>query len=177
MNTITLVTAPGDRVRRPVRGAQRVSTATFDEFYRSHRADAVRWAAALVGDRAVAEELAHDALAAVASRFERLDNPGGYLRRVVVNRCASWHRSHARELRRMHRATAGEPSSYSAETNEILGALAVLPFKQRVAVTLRFWADWTDEQIADALECAPATVRVLVHRGLNVLRTELREDA
>ena len=77
----------------------------------------------------------------------------------------------------MRRASAGEAWSYTPETNEMLTALAVLPFKQRVAVTLRFWADWTDEQIAEALDCAPATVRVLVHRGLNALRTELREEA
>lgn len=149
---------------------------SFDEFYRTHRADAVRWAAALVGDRAVAEELAQDALAAVGGRLGRLDNPGGYLRRVVVNRCASWHRSHARELRRMRRASAGEASSYTPETSEMLGALAALPYKQRAALTLRFWADWTDEQIADALDCAPATVRVLVHRGLAALRNELQDE-
>lgn len=169
----TLVAAPGGQVW----GAQRVSQDEFDEFYRRHRADAVRWAAALVGDRAVAEELAQDALAAMASRFAGLDNPGGYLRRVVVNRCASWHRSHRRELRRMRRATAGEGSTYTVETSEMLGALAVLPYKQRAAVTLRFWADWTDEQIAAALDCAPATVRVLVHRGLASLRAELQEEA
>ena len=176
MNTITLVTSAGLPTRRPVRGIPDVSATTFDDFYKAHRADAVRWAAALVGDRAVAEELAQDALATVAARFGRLDNPGGYLRRVVVNRCASWHRSHGRELRRMRRATAGTPSSYTPATDEMLGALAVLPYKQRAAVTLRFWADWTDEQIAEALDCAPATVRVLVHRGLNVLRAELAAD-
>lgn len=43
---------------------------TFDEFYRAHRADAVRWAVALVGDRAVAEELAQDALLAVGNRLK-----------------------------------------------------------------------------------------------------------
>jgi RNA polymerase sigma factor (sigma-70 family) len=176
MKTITLVADP-DGPGPPVRGAPRVTDTDFDEFYLAHRADAVRWASALVGDRAVAEELAQDSFAAVAGRFARLDNPGGYLRRVVVNRCSGWHRSHARELRRMRRATAGVPSTYTAETDEMLGALAVLPFKQRVAVTLRFWADWTDDQIAEALGCAPATVRVLVHRGLNALRTELREES
>lgn len=145
----------------------------FDDFYRAHRTDAVRWAVALVGDRAVAEELAQDALATMNGRLAGLDNPTGYLRRTVVNRAASWHRSHAREQRRIHRAAAGQPTSYSAETHEMLGALATLPHKQRAAVALRYWADWTDEQIADALGCAPATVRVLVHRALATLRTEI----
>ncbi len=143
------------------------------DFYRSHRADAVRWAVALVGDRAVAEELAQEALIAVSARLEGLDNPTGYLRRTVVNRAASWHRSHAREQRRIHRAAAGQPTSYSAETHEMLGALAALPYKQRVAVALRYWDDWTDEQIAEALGCAPTSVRVLVHRALATLKQEM----
>jgi DNA-directed RNA polymerase specialized sigma24 family protein len=144
-------------------GAPPVSTSTFDHFYRAHRPDAVRWAVALVGDRGVAEELAQEALATMSGRLDVLDNPIGYLRRTVVNRAASWHRSHAREQRRIHRAAAGQPTSYSAETHEMLGALATLPY----------WDDWTDDQIADALGCAPATVRVLLHRALATLRTEI----
>ena len=154
-------------------GASPVTTTEIDHFYRSHRTDAVRWAVALVGDRAVAEELAQDALIAVSARLEGLDNPTGYLRRTVVNRAASWHRSNAREQRRIHRAAAGQPTSYSAETHEMLGALAALPYKQRAAVALRFWDDWTDEQIAEALDCAPASVRVLVHRGLATIKQEI----
>ena len=154
-------------------GASPVTTTEIDHFYRSHRTDAVRWAVALVGDRAVAEELAQDALIAVSGRLGGLDNPTGYLRRTVVNRAASWHRSNAREQRRIHRAAAGQPTSYSAETHEMLGALAALPYKQRAAVALRFWDDWTDEQIAEALGCAPASVRVLVHRALATLKQEI----
>jgi RNA polymerase sigma factor (sigma-70 family) len=91
----------------------------------------------------------------------------------VVNRAASWHRSNAREQRRIHRAAAGQPTSYSAETHEMLGALATLPYKQRAAVALRYWDDWTDEQIAEALGCAPTSVRVLVHRALATLKQEI----
>lgn len=148
-------------------------TAAFDDFYRTHHGDAVRWAVGLVGSRAVAEELAHDSLAAVGGRLATLDNPTGYLRRTVVNRARSWLRSHERELRRVRRASAGAPTSYSPETDEMLDALSVLPYKQRAAVTLRYWCDWTDDEIADALECAPATVRVLLHRGIATLKKEI----
>ena len=48
----------------------------FDDFYRTHRADAVRWAIALVGDRAVAEELAQDSLVAVGAKLRTIDEPG-----------------------------------------------------------------------------------------------------
>ncbi len=152
-----------------------MDTTDFDTFYRAHHADAVRWAVALVGSREIAEELAHDSLEAVRPRLAGLDNPGGYLRRVVVNRARSWHRWHTRERRRVLRSVAGQPTSYTEPTNEMLDALASLPYRQRAAVTLRYWADWTDEQIADALGCAPTSVRVLLHRGIAALRADLKE--
>ena len=154
----------------------RTMTSTgFDDFYRTHRADAGRWAVALVGSPEVGEELAQDSLEAVGHRLASLDNPAGYLRRTVVNRAASWHRWHIRSRRREVRSVAGQPTAYTQPTNEMLDALAVLPYKQRAAVTLRYWADWTDEQIAEALDCAPASVRVLLHRGIAALKKEIAE--
>ena len=147
----------------------------FDDFYRTHRANAVRWATALVGSPEIGEEIAQDALHAVGTKLPTLDNPVGYLRRTVVNRAASWHRWHIRERRRVARATAGQATSYTSATNEMLDALAVLPYKQRAAVSLRYWADWTDDQIADALDCSPCSVRVLLHRGLAALKKEIAE--
>ena len=147
----------------------------FDDFYRTHRADAVRWAVALVGSPEIGEEIAQDSLVAVGRRLPTLDNPAGYLRRTVVNRAASWHRWHIRSLRREARSVAGQPTVYTEPTHEMLDALTTLPYKQRAAVTLRYWADWTDEQIADALGCAPTSVRVLLHRGLAALKKEIAE--
>lgn len=155
--------------------ARTMTTIEFDDFYRTYRGDAVRWATALVGSPEVGEELAQDALAAVGRRLGSLENAGGYLRRTVVNRAASWHRLHVRQRRRVARWAAGQATSYTESTNEMLDALAVLPFKQRAAVTLRYWADWTDEQIAEALQCAPASVRVLLHRGIAALKKEIAE--
>ena len=147
----------------------------FDDFYRTHRAHAVRWATALVGSPEIGEEIAQDALHAVGRKLPTLDNPAGYLRRTVVNRAASWHRWHIRERHRVARVTAGQATTYTAATNEMLDALAVLPYKQRAAVSLRYWADWTDDQIADALDCSPSSVRVLLHRGLAALKKEIAE--
>jgi RNA polymerase sigma factor (sigma-70 family) len=149
--------------------------ADFDSFYRSHRLDAVRWATALVGNREVGEELAQDALMAVGRKLSTIDHPSAYLRRTVVNRAASWHRWHGRSRRRESRSVAGEPLVYTEPTNDMLDALAILPYKQRAAVTLRYWADWTDEQIAEALDCAPTSVRVLLHRGIAALKKEIAE--
>lgn len=154
----------------------------FDAFYRQHHRDAVRWAAALVGQRHVAEELAHDALVRTAARLEHLDNPGAYLRRSVVNACRSWHRSHGREAARLSKVVRSDQAlstgaaPLSDTSVEVLDVLARLPYRQRAAVVLRFWADWPDDHIAEALGCRPASVRVLVHRGLATLREQLTEE-
>jgi RNA polymerase sigma factor (sigma-70 family) len=48
--------------------------------------------------------------------------------------------------------------------------LAELPDRMRAAIVLRFYEDLPDAQIAELLDCAPATVRSLIHRGLARLR-------
>jgi RNA polymerase sigma factor (sigma-70 family) len=145
-------------------------------FYAAYRVDAARWAVALTGRRDVGEDLAQDALVRTAARLGVIDNPPAYLRRTVVNACRSWVRAATREQQRVERAHAGRPASVSANSHELLDSLARLAYKQRAAVVLRYWADWTDEQIAAALDCRPATVRVLLHRGLAALRKELEDD-
>ena len=153
--------------------------ASFDEFYREHRADAVRWASALVGRTDVGEELAQDALLRTGQRLATLDEPVAYLRRTVVNASRSWFRAASREQRRVEivsrgRRTAGEGRLPDASA-EVLDILSRLPYRQRAAVVLRYWADWPDADIAAALGCRDATVRQLVRRGLTDLRAQLHE--
>ena len=49
-------------------------------------------------------------------------------------------------------------------------AIAALPYRQRVAIVLRFWHDCTEAEIAAALGCRPGTVGSLIHRALAELR-------
>ena len=66
------------------------------------------------------------------------------------------------------------------EIDEVLGALATLTPKRRIALVLRFYEDQGVEAIAAALGCRVGTARSLVHRGLATLRktleTEVRDD-
>ena len=103
----------------------------FDEFYRANRAKAVRWASALVGDPAIGEELAQEALASVGGKLASVDDPPAYLRHTIVNRAASWHRTHKREQRRLQRSMTGSVESYTQQTNEMLDALRGLPYNQQ----------------------------------------------
>lgn len=145
----------------------------FNSFVRLERDSMLRLAVLMVGSVAEAEEAVQDAFAAVSARWETLENPGGYLRTSVVNSCRQI-------IRRRDTARRASPSpagpTWQATTIEMHDALFSLSDRQRIAIVLRYFMDWNDQEIADSLQCRPATVRSLLRRGLNQLRKDLRHD-
>lgn len=129
----------------------------------------VQLAFLLIGDAAAADEIVQEAFLQVHRRWSRLDNPGAYLRTAVVNAC----RSHQRHRRVVERKSIHAPESADLGANELGDALNKLPYRQRAALALRYFADLTDDDIATALDVRPATVRSLIHRGLTALRKNI----
>jgi RNA polymerase sigma factor (sigma-70 family) len=147
------------------------SRAALVALYDQEHAAMLRLACLLVGSRAVAEEVVQDAFLAVSERWSAIDNPGGYLRTAVVNRCRSAVRRRAteRQYASFDTATVDAPT----ELVELRAALAALSERARTVVVLRYFADLPDSDIAATLGCRVATVRSIVHRSLRTLRKEL----
>lgn len=143
----------------------------FTPFFRAEYTAAVRLARALGVSVAASEDLVQEAFVRVHERFFGLDNPGGYLRTVVVNLCRDWHRRQSRERR--HLSGSSDRPPVSLDARELLDVLARLPYRWRAVLVLRYWADWTEVEIAAALGCRPGTVKTLAARGLGRLRKEL----
>jgi RNA polymerase sigma factor (sigma-70 family) len=137
---------------------------SFEAFYRRSWRDAVGWAAGLTGDVGAGEEIAQEVFVRAAERFDELENPAGWVRVAVVNAARSWHRARVRRLRREQRS-ASPDRAHAVGTDELLGSLACLSYGQRAVVVLRYWADWDEATIADALGCRAATVRSRPKRG------------
>ncbi len=146
----------------------------FETFYRSSWHDAVRWACALTGSIAAGEDIAQTAFTRIADRYDHLDNPGGYLRTTIVNLARSDRRTAsrrtARELRIADDRSARHDDAPFADGTELLRLVGSLPYDQRAAIVLRYWADWDEAAIAEALDCRHSTVRSHVRRGLDTLR-------
>ena len=53
--------------------------------------------------------------------------------------------------------------------------MLALPERQRLAVFLRYYADLSYEEIADALVVRPGTVAASLHAALASLRSDLEE--
>ena len=153
----------------------------FEAFYRDRWRDAVRWATALTGGHAAGEDVAQSAFAAIAPRFESLDDPAAYLRRTVVNLARSRHRSSERRTRRERRVGDDrtvrlvEPEPFDGGS-ELLQRLAALPHDQRAAVVLRYWADLETSEIAHLLSVPHPTIRTRIRRGLAALRKALADE-
>jgi RNA polymerase sigma factor (sigma-70 family) len=137
--------------------------------YDDERVGFVRVAYLITGDRDVAEELVQEAFLACAPRWSDLDHPRAYLRTAVVNRSRSWLRRLQLQREREQPTEAVE----QMEPDELWDALGRLDERRRAAIVLRFYHDLPDVEIAEALDCRPATVRTLVHRGLQDLRREV----
>lgn len=127
-----------------------------------------------VGDRHVAEELAQDTLLALCRHWERVERPGAWLTRTGVNRANSWLRRRLAE-RRAHARHGPDPAvapevSYDMEAEDLRRRIAALPPRQRTAVALRYYEQYSVAETADVMRCAEGTVKALTHQAIANLR-------
>lgn len=134
----------------------------------------LRIAFALTGSSAAAEDVVHDVFVSAGPRFSELRDPIPYLHRSVVNRCRSLHRQAARRLVKDAIVAEHENAWLDPGLTDLREALLALPIKRRSAIVLRYLCDLSDTDIAEALNCRPATVRTLVFRGLAELREVIK---
>lgn len=148
------------------------SDASIEALYQREWSGLVRLAWLLTRSREAAEDIVHEAFLRLDARPTPPDDPGPYLRRMVINGTQDHHRRVAIEKR--HLPAPAQPT-FIPEVDEIWEVLSRLPERQRRALVLRYYADLTLEQIADVLGCPLGTVKSLVHRGLARLREEVSQ--
>jgi len=161
---------------------QRVDVASI---FAEHHVGLVRLALIMVGDQATAEDVVQEAFArthAGRARLRDADKALAYVRSAVLNGCRSVLRRRATVFRR---AVPYEPPVWSAESAALLGeerrevllALRDLPRRQREALTLRYYFDLSDQEIADTMGVTASTARSTIARGLAALARALGEGS
>jgi len=144
-----------------------MALSSFGDFYGLHYQSMVRLAQALVDTSECAEEIVQDVFVKVYERWNGLDRPAGYLHVAVVNGARSELRK--REVRRRVGLRA-RPVAATGERDYLIDALDRLSPKQRTALVLRFYAQMSERETAEAMRVRPGTVKSLVSRGLTELR-------
>ena len=142
--------------------------ATLEVLYRAEYTGMVRLAFTLIGNNAEAEEVVQDSFVEISHRFDELDQPGGYLRTVVVSRC----RSVLRRRRLMH-LHPPPPPDLSPEAESLWDVLEHLPEHQRIVVVLKYYCGFRASEIAKIIDQPAATVRSHLRRALGVMRKEI----
>ena len=150
---------------------------TFEAFYARLWPSIARLGIVTAGSADLGEDLAQEAFLRLRDHYARVEHPGAYLRKVLVNLAKSAATAESRRNARQLRAMSTEVHCLAdAEDRELIEALKELSFKQRTALVLRYWGDWTDAAIADVLDCRAATVRSLIRRGLASLRSNMEDS-
>ncbi len=150
---------------------------TFEDAFRADYPGIVRVISPIVGSVADAEAVAQDAFVKAFTRWRRIgqyDRPGAWIRRVAI-------RDAVRFAERGRRAPSNPPHCSDPDDAvvariDLARALTRLSPKQRACVVLHHLADWPTSDVADALGCNEATVRVHLHRARGALALLLESD-
>jgi RNA polymerase sigma-70 factor (sigma-E family) len=158
--------------------------------YTTHYRSLVRLSALLLRDQAAAEDVVQDSFVAMHGSWRRLrdtDKALAYLRQAVVNRS----RSRLRHLKVVERKapallpvessgwlpSAEQGALAALDREHVLRALRSLPQRQREVLVLRYYADLSEAQIADAMGISAGAVKSHASRGIGALRERLEQSS
>jgi RNA polymerase sigma-70 factor (ECF subfamily) len=127
------------------------------------------------GNRQLAEDLAQETLYRACRHWRtvrRADSPSAWAHRVAFNLATSAGRRRAAWNRARDRMPAPEPLAVvdHAEALAVRDAVVALPVPQRAAIVLRYFAQMTVAETAEAMRCPENTVKTHTRRALLALR-------
>lgn len=160
--------------------ADQVVTDIYLTEYRS----LVRLAMLLVHDVPTAEEVVQDSFESMHRAWQRLRDSQkalSYLRQAVVNRSRSVLRHRTVVDRNAPKPAPDEPSAEcgalaSIERDAVVAALRRLPVRQREALVLRYYGDFSEAEIAIAMGISRGAVKSHTARGMSALKSILEQE-
>jgi len=149
--------------------------ARYEAFFKEQFPKVARTAALVMGDVDEGMDVAQEAMARTYQHWRKvdaMDRPDAWVHKVATNLALS------RLRRRPIRHAPPEPVLTELDTpdDDLLDAVRALSPAQRSVIALRFYLDWSIEDVADALGKKPGTVRALTHQGMERLRSLLVEE-
>jgi RNA polymerase sigma-70 factor, ECF subfamily len=163
----------------PDQGEERIR-----EFISHDFARVVAGLAVVCGSKALAEEVAHEALARAWEQEiegERVDSIAAWVRTVALNLARTRRRRMLVEVRaRQHLQRTLESSQWSGgpldladRQLDLLRAIKRLPRRQREVVALHYFMDLDGREIARSLRLSEGAVRALLFRARQSLAVSL----
>lgn len=152
------------------------SEAEYVGLFRKEYGSIVRLAYLMLGDRALAEDVAQEAFTRMYARWwrvSRYERPGAWVRRVAIRLAGRTRSLRVRE---------GEPLPADVRAStppgphlDLQEAIVRLPAAQRAAIVLHYYEDHPVAVVAQLLGCSTPTAKVHLHRGRKKLERLLEE--
>ena len=152
----------------------------FEDFVSREQSALLRLAVLLAGDRGHAEDLVQTALLKCYRHWGRITrggDPAAYVRRVLVTTHTSWRRRRSSSEQVVESLPDRASPAPPEDDEELRTALRALPPRMRTAVVLRFYADLSEAQTAEAMGCSASAVNTQTARGLTRLRAALTDSS
>ena len=154
---------------------------SFEEFFGAEHDRLYQALCLVTRNRHEAEEIMQDAFLAMWARWDRVstdvDDPVAYLYRTAMNAFRHRHRRAALAARKAVGLTPADDGIRRVEEQEaIVRVLAALSSKQRAAIILTNFLDFTAEEAGAFLGLSAGAVRTLASRGRSELRRQAGED-
>lgn len=150
-----------------------LDTGSFAAFYEHHRAPVARALTLTLRSSEWGNEAADEAFARAFRRWNDVstkENPPGWVYVVGLN----WARTGLKRRARMILMKPPDRGSWDPEPDPDLdAALRRLSLDRRAVVVLRYFLDWSIDDIAEALDLPPGTVKSRLHRALRELESTL----
>jgi RNA polymerase sigma-70 factor (sigma-E family) len=148
----------------------------FADFVRARWSSLYRLAYLLAASPTGAEDLLQTTLEKAYVNWRRIgqmEYPEAYVRRMLANTLVSSRRRHWHRERPTDALpeVVGESAEMPVLDRSLLWPLVcALPDRQRAVIVLRYYEDLSEAQIAEALGCAPGTVKSQASAGIAALR-------
>ena len=158
-------------------GSSGASQAAIEAVYVDRYASFLRLGYALLGNVDSAREAVQETFAVALRERASFRGDGsldGWLWTTMLNVC----RQEQRRRRRFTSEEAPEPSTngHPSEWRELRVLIAALPDQERHALFLRYYAELSQDEIADVLGVRPGTVGAALNHARNKLRSALRPE-
>ena len=153
----------------------------FEVFYQREITALIAFAHALSGSRALAEDLAQEAMLATYRKWNdvsTLNHPEAWVRRVCANLSVSAFRRtmvEVRTLRKLGGMRNEGPATDPDEDDAFWASVRTLPNRQAQAVALFYMFDLTVADVALTMGCSEGSVKVHLQRARAALAERLSE--
>jgi RNA polymerase sigma-70 factor (ECF subfamily) len=172
---MTVMETPLRSVSTPIdKATERSETASFEEFFDAERTRLFGALVVMSGNRAEAEEIMQDAFLKIWERWDRvahMDSPEGFLYRTAMNVYRTRRRRAAVAVRKAVNLLPDDDTLGAVEArDEVARLLRALTPREREAIVLTAYLDYSTEETAKMLGSRASTVRVLTTRARASLR-------